>query len=311
MVSSLSSREVEADVAADICLVRNTIRDSISIFTAAYPKIRVKLAYPDRTGYAGVPPGFLEQIILNLLMNAGEATDGEGTIRVTACRVDLTEDLKPISAGSYVMISISDDGCGISEKNLTRIFDPFYSTKRQNGGLGLSAVYSIVNSYHGYIDVDSELGSGSRFSVYLPSATKIVTETAGDVFPRVSIAGFSDEETSRLSIILEAIGCSVSLLTADSIQNDLISQDTEESEFNLLLTDYDLYMSEIDRLEGSPVSGQGVIAVINESFHVPDNPDSHIMFVKRPFRNDIITVAVAENAWSRPADTLKDTSSEN
>ena len=302
MVSSLSAREVPLDTEEDICFVGNIIRSSLSTFTAAFPKINIKLAYPDRTGYAGVPPGLVEQIVLNLLMNAGEAVCGSGTIRVTACRIDLSEDMKPIIAGSYVLISISDDGCGISEKNLTRIFDPFYSTKRQKGGLGLSAVYSIVNSYHGYIVVGSELGSGSKFSVYLPSAAKIVIETAGDVFPCVSIAGFSEDETSHLEFILEAIGCTVFRLTAEIIKYDPITVDTEVSEYNLLLTDYDLYMSEIDRLEGSNVSEQGVIAVINESYHVPDNPDSNIVFVRRPFRSDVIVAAVAMNAWSRPKD---------
>ena len=303
MVSSLSSREAPVEPAADTCLVGNIIRSSLSIFSAAFPKVAVKLAYPDRTGYAGVPPGLVEQMILNLLMNAGEATSGSGTITVTACRIDLPEDMKPIIAGSYVLISISDDGCGISEKNLTRIFDPFYSTKHQKGGLGLSAVYSIVNNYHGYIVVGSELGSGSKFSVYLPSAATIVIETAGDVFPCVSIAGFSEDETSQLEFILEAIGCTVFHLTAENIKYDPITVDTEVSEYNLLLTDYDLYMSEIDRLEGSNVSEQGVIAVINESYHVPDNTDSNVVFVRRPFRSDVIVAAVAENAWSRPKDS--------
>lgn len=299
MVSSLSPAENTVDTTADVCLVRNIIRSSLDIFTAAFPGLDVKLAYPDRTGYAGVPPGFVEQIVVNLLKNAGEALEGSGTIRVSACRVDLSEDIKPINAGSYVMISISDDGCGISSENLTRIFDPFYSTRRQNGGLGLSAVYSIVNSYHGYVTVKSELEKGSTFSVYLPAAGNIVTETADDVFPRVSIAGFTDHESQFLETILEAIGCTVFRLSAENNENE--SMDTEGSEYNLLLTDYDYYLSEIDRLEGSVLSEHGVIAVINESYHMPDSPDSNIVFVKRPFRNDIIAAAVAENAWPRPA----------
>lgn len=311
MVSSLSSGEIAVNADADICLVRNIIRSSLDIFTSAFPELDVKLAYPDRTGYAGVPQGLVEQIVLNLLMNAGEATCGSGTIRVTACRVDLSEDMKPINAGSYVMISINDDGCGISDENLTRIFDPFYSTGRQKGGLGLSAVYSIVNSYHGYIIVRSELEEGSTFSVYLPAAEKIVTETAQDILPRVSIAGFTDHESQFLEIILKAIGCTVFQLTAESIKNDSIAVDTEGSEYNLLLTDYDFYMSEIDKLEGSVISEKGVIAIIDESFHIPEKPDSNIVYIRRPYRNNNIAVAVAENVWSRPTGFMKDGSSED
>ncbi|MCD4701948.1 MAG: PAS domain-containing protein [Candidatus Aegiribacteria sp.] len=311
IVSSLSPGEDTVDIGADICLVRNTIRSSLSIFIAAFPGMEVKLAYPDRTGYAGVPPGLVEQIVVNLLMNAGEATRASGTIRVTACRVDLSEDMKPVNAGSYVMISVSDDGCGISDENLTRIFDPFYSTRREKGGLGLSAVYSIVNSYHGYITVKSELEEGSTFSIYLPAADKIVTETAEDVFPRVSIAGFTDHESKNLEKILEAIGCTVFQITSESMKNDSVMVDTEVSEYNLLLTDYEFYMSEIDRLQGSVISEQGVIAVINESYRMPDNPDSNIVYIRRPFRNDIIAVAVAENVWSRPVNTRKDSENED
>ena len=309
MVSSLSPGKNEADNNADICLVRNIIRSSLSIFTAAFPGLDIKLAYPDRTGYAGVPPGLVEQIVVNLLLNAGEAVGDSGTIKVTACRVDLSEDLKPLTAGSYVMISISDDGCGISSENLTRIFDPFYSTRRQKGGLGLSAVYSIVNSYHGYVIVKTELEKGSTFTVYLPSANKIVTETADDIFPRISIAGFTEHESQYLEIILEAIGCTVLQLPAESM--DIESMGTEGSGYNLLLTDYDFYMSEIDLLKDSNISEHGVIAIINESHHIPDNTDSNIMFVRRPVRTDIIAAAVAENAWSRPEDITKDTDIED
>jgi len=301
MVSSLSPVENETDTSADVCLVRNSIKNSLDIFTAAFPGLDVKLAYPDRTGYAGVPPGLVDQIVLNLLLNAGEAVRDTGTIRVTACRVDLSEDIKPITAGNFVMISISDNGCGISEQNLTRIFDPFYSTRRKKGGLGLSAVYSIVITYHGFIVVRSDLERGSTFSVYLPAAEKIVTETARDVFPRISIAGFTDNESQFLKIILEAIGCTVFQLSAESLRKDSITDFAEGSESNLLLTDYDFYLSEIDRFKGSAVSEHGVIAIIDESCHLPENPDSNIVFVRKPLRLDSISAAVADSVWSRPA----------
>lgn len=301
MVASLSPGEHAVDIASEICLVGNIIGSSLDILTAAYPGLDVKLAYPDRTGYAGVPPGLVEQIVVNLLINAAEAASGSGTVRIAACRVDLSEDIKPLNAGSYVLISISDDGCGISDQNLTRIFDPFYSTRREKGGLGLSAVYSIVNSYHGYITVKSELEKGSTFSIYLPATGNIVTETAGDIFPKVSIAGFAEHESQFLEIILEAIGCTVSQLPSGSINIDTITLDTEVPEYNLLLADHDYYLSAIDRLEGSVITEHGVIAVINESYHTPDDPDPNIVYVRRPLRSDSIAVAIAEKAWSRPA----------
>ncbi|MCK4807539.1 MAG: hypothetical protein KAT09_07820, partial [Candidatus Aegiribacteria sp.] len=306
MVSSLSPREDIGNTnIKNICLVENVIRSSLEILTAAFPGLDIKLAYPDRTGYAGVPSGLVEQIIVNLLMNAGEAVDGKGSINVTACRIDLSQEIKPVKAGSYIMLSVSDDGCGISDENLTRIIDPFYTTKRQKGGLGLSAAYSIVNNYKGYIAVKSELGVSSSFSVYLPAAPGIVTETASDVIPRVSVAGFEQMEEQLLSGILEAVGCTVFPVTAENMEKNSIPVDSEVTEYNLLLTDYDFYVSEIDSFTDSDISEKGVIAIINESYHIPDNADSNIVFVRRPLRIDSIAGAVTERAWARLAGVNK------
>jgi hypothetical protein len=312
MVSSLSPRQDTANInIRNICFVENIIRSSLEILTAAFPELNIKLAYPDRTGYAGIPAGLVEQIVVNLLMNAGEAVSGNGTISITACRIDLLREIRPLNAGSYVMISVSDNGCGISDDNLTRIIDPFYTTKRQKGGLGLSAVYSIMNRYKGYITVKSELGEGSCFTVYLPAAEGIVTETASDVIPRVSVAGFEQVEEQFISRILEAVGCTVFPLTAESVEESSIPVDAEIQESNLLLTDYDFYMSEIDRFADSDISKGCVIAVINESYHIPDNADSNIVFISRLLRIDNIAGAVAKCAWARPVEVTEADGSED
>jgi len=305
MVSSLSPEDSASGTGKDICLVRSIIRSSLNIFSAAFPGVDIKLAYPDRTGYAGIPHGLVEQVIVNLLMNAGEAVSGNGTVMISACRIILPRDVKPVEAGSYVLITVRDDGCGISEDNLTRIFDPYFSTRRQKGGLGLSAVYSIMNTYRGYIVVDSVLGSGSLFSVYLPAAERIVTETAEDTIPRISITGFTEDETGFMKMILESIGCMSVSLPEDSTSNGVESAEHEDHEFNLLLTEYDYYMSEIDRLGDPGISENGVIAVINESRHVPDNPESIIFYVRKPLKIENISEAVAHLSWKRPADFMK------
>ena len=305
MVSSLSPEESTTGTGKDICLVRSIIRSSLNLFSAAFPGVDIKLAYPDRTGYAGIPHGLVEQVIVNLLMNSGEAVRGNGTVMISACRIILPSVIKPVEAGSYILITVRDDGCGISEENLTRIFDPYFSTKRQKAGLGLSAVYSIVNTYKGYIIVDSVLGSGTLFSVYLPAAEGIVTETAGDTIPGISIMGFTKDEKGFLKMILESIGCMVVSLPEDSTSDAAESAGQEDNEFNLLLTEYDYYMSEIDRLGDPGISGNGVIAVINESRHVPDNHESTIFFVQKPLKIENISEAVAFFSWMRPDDFMK------
>ncbi|MBF0477741.1 MAG: response regulator [Deltaproteobacteria bacterium] len=116
----------------------------------------------------------------NLLENAAEAMPGEGVIRITAENIEAAEDdvtiKPPLPAGKYVMICVEDQGIGISEENIHRIFDPYFSTKdrgSQKGmGLGLTIVYSIVRKHDGYIRVSSTRGQGTRVSVYLPVLNK-------------------------------------------------------------------------------------------------------------------------------------------
>jgi PAS domain S-box-containing protein len=308
MVSSLSPRTGDADTGNDVCLVNSILTGSINILGAVFPGLELRLAYPDRTGYAGVPPGLVEQIVINLLTNAAEAVDGNGTIEAGACRLELREDILPIVAGNYVIIFVRDNGCGIPDENLTRVFDPFYSTKREKGGLGLSAVYSIVNSHNGYIVIDSELGKGSSFEVFLPAAEKIVTETADDIFPSVYIAGFQEDEAEYIELILESLGCIVYRLTADNLSSEPAAPDDEIEDFNILLTDYDFYMSEIEHIENSSISEKGVIAVVSESHHVPDNPDPGIQFISRPLKIESIAIAVTLFAWVRHASEKDDNS---
>jgi two-component system, NtrC family, sensor kinase len=104
-------------------------------------------------------PSRLNQVFLNLLVNAGQSIEGNGTITISTGFDD-----------SEAWVAIADTGCGIAPENLNRIFDPFYTTKPvgQGTGLGLSVSHSIVRKHGGRIDVDSEPGKGTRFTVRLP-----------------------------------------------------------------------------------------------------------------------------------------------
>jgi signal transduction histidine kinase len=104
-------------------------------------------------------PSRLSQVFLNLLVNAGQAIVAEG-------KITLSTGVE----GSAVWIRVEDTGCGISEENLTRVFDPFFTTKPvgQGTGLGLSVSYAIVGKHGGQIEVASEVGRGTQFTVRLP-----------------------------------------------------------------------------------------------------------------------------------------------
>jgi signal transduction histidine kinase/CheY-like chemotaxis protein len=119
-------------------------------------------------------PGQIEQILLNLVVNARDALSNGGRITVSTKNAELDENFarshEGASAGRYVMLSISDNGQGMPEDVKRRIFEPFFTTKEQGKGtgLGLATVYGIVKQSKGYVLVESELGEGSVFSIYFP-----------------------------------------------------------------------------------------------------------------------------------------------
>jgi PAS domain S-box-containing protein len=111
------------------------------------------------------------QVISNLLINADQAMPEGGTVEVHAENVIVEANDPPsLTAGKYVKISIKDQGVGIPEQHLSRIFDPYFTTKQKGNGLGLASVYSIIKKHGGDIGVESEAGVGSTFTFYLPAA---------------------------------------------------------------------------------------------------------------------------------------------
>ena len=117
-------------------------------------------------------PGSLEQVVMNLAINARDAMPEGGVLTVATSRVELTEQSQPsLPAGSYVKLSAVDDGVGMSAATRARIFEPFFTTKEAKGtGLGLAMVLGIVEQSGGAVRVDSEVGKGTTFEVYLPIA---------------------------------------------------------------------------------------------------------------------------------------------
>jgi two-component system cell cycle sensor histidine kinase/response regulator CckA len=137
-------------------------------------QVRLDMIHGRDAGLVKVDQGQLEQVIINLVVNARDAMPQGGTItiRTYGAKQDKAalrgqDEMPP---GDYVAIEVTDAGVGIPTENLSRIFEPFFSTKEVGSGtgLGLSTVYGIVRQTGGFIDVKSEVGKGSTFTVYLP-----------------------------------------------------------------------------------------------------------------------------------------------
>jgi PAS domain S-box-containing protein len=117
-----------------------------------------------------VDAGQVSQVFNNLLINAMQAMPAGGEIAITGENLFVDESSSwPLPVGRYVRIRIQDHGSGIRKEHMARLFEPFFTTKPKGSGLGLASVYTIVRSHGGHVTVESELGCGSTFSVYLPA----------------------------------------------------------------------------------------------------------------------------------------------
>ena len=124
-----------------------------------------------------VDPWQLEQVFINIILNASQSIAGAGSIKI---RTGITADKR------FALAEFTDSGCGMPKETLSRIFDPFFTTKEDGGtGLGLSVSYGIINNHGGEINVTSKVGSGTTMSIKLPLAAEAVSNSAK---PAVSVA---------------------------------------------------------------------------------------------------------------------------
>jgi PAS domain S-box-containing protein len=127
----------------------------------------------------------INQVVMNLVINADQAMPTGGTLTVTAVNVTLDGRSGPaVPAGAYVRLSFRDEGVGVPPALLSRIFDPFFTTKQKGSGLGLAMVHSIISRHGGTVEVESTQGQGTTFHVYLPIATRADTAAAVPAMPQ-------------------------------------------------------------------------------------------------------------------------------
>jgi two-component system cell cycle sensor histidine kinase/response regulator CckA len=135
--------------------------------------VRFDFDYPPDLPPGNVDAGQISRVVHNLVINAVQAMPDGGVVRIALAAVKLgAGEVDALSAGSYLRLTIADTGKGILPENLSRIFDPYFSTKAKagNSGLGLATVRSIIKKHNGHIDVESRVGQGTTFRIWLPAA---------------------------------------------------------------------------------------------------------------------------------------------
>ena len=160
----------------EICAIGDLLKDSVSSSLKA-SDISCQFPFHGDISPVEIDVEQIRQVIYNVTSNAQEAMAGKGTIRVSCKNVDMgVKDVPTLKNGRHVKISIKDQGIGIPQESLAKIFDPYFSTKEmgaQKGvGLGLAIADSIIKKHDGVITVESQLGSGTTVSIYLPAISE-------------------------------------------------------------------------------------------------------------------------------------------
>jgi signal transduction histidine kinase/ActR/RegA family two-component response regulator len=182
------------------------IQDTVS-FSLRGSHNRSEFKFGDDLWPAEIDAGQISQVVANLVVNSDQAMPNGGTLRVSCenLRYDSTAvpQVPDLAPGDYVCVRIRDEGVGIPEKYIKRIFDPYFTTKPKGNGLGLATAYSIIKNHNGLMTVESEVHVGSTFTIYLPAALhqEMPVETPRTVTETVTGTGrvlvVDDEEAIR------------------------------------------------------------------------------------------------------------------
>jgi PAS domain S-box-containing protein len=178
----------------------HSLIEEASAFALSESKVYYEFSFTEDLPPVEIDSGQITQVIRNLLINADQSMQEGGTIRVRGemLAVSDKDGTLPLQPGDYVALTITDEGAGILKQDLPKIFDPYFSTKEQGSGLGLTVCYSIVKKHGGHISVKSVEGEGTSFTVYLPvSSGKTESDVTDDtLFLGKGKVLFMDDEGS-------------------------------------------------------------------------------------------------------------------
>jgi signal transduction histidine kinase/DNA-binding response OmpR family regulator len=283
-------------------MLRRLIGEDIDLVTS----------YGADLGRVKADPGQIEQVIMNLAVNARDAMPDGGKITIETANVHLDETYAhghvPITPGSYVMLAVSDTGCGMDKETQARVFEPFFTTKEigKGTGLGLATVYGIVNQSGGFIWLYSELGEGTTLKIYLPRVEEVpATIEPTRVRPAPhrgseTILVVEDEESLRKLVLTVVRAAGYTVLEASRGEEALRICERQPGIIHLMLTD--MVMPEMSGRELAArvaslrpetkvlfMSGYTDKAVVHQGVIDEGTP-----FIQKPFTPDTLARKVRE-----------------
>jgi PAS domain S-box-containing protein len=251
------------------------VKDLVSISNIIYgalllapmgTDVNYQLDLPQNLWNAELDEGQITQVLSNVLINAIQAMPVGGTIHISAENVEHTaQAVLPgrLRGGEYVRVVIRDEGVGIPNHLANKIFDPYFTTKKEGHGLGLAAAHSIIRNHGGDIGVESKVGEGTTFTIYLPAKPSVIQPTVQ--LTNVSLAGKRGhililEDEAAISLILkemlEQLGCTVETAYDGQEAIDLYRDAMDSSK------PFDVVMMDL-RIEGG-MGGKEALARIKE-----------------------------------------------
>ncbi|HBD94059.1 MAG: hypothetical protein A2015_03590 [Spirochaetes bacterium GWF1_31_7] len=223
-----------------LCMLKRLIRENIELIWTPLPD----------ASYITIDPSQIDQILINLVVNAQDAIKKNGSITITTSLMQFTKEQACLNTecieGTFIMISVSDTGSGIKSDIIKKIFDPFFTTKEpgKGTGLGLSTVYGIVKQNNGFINVETTTNQGTTFKIYIPvseNTTTLHTEKQKIKNPpahETKTILIVEDEQMLLNVtqsMLQMLGYSV--IATDCSENAITIIDEKHSKIDLVITD--------------------------------------------------------------------------
>ncbi|SRR5579875_80821 len=262
-------------------------------------------------GRVKADPGQVEQVLLNLVVNARDAMPNGGRLTIETSNAELDKSYMAkhvIQPGPYVMLTVTDTGCGMDAETQARIFEPFFTTKGpgKGTGLGLATVYGVVKQSGGYIWVYSEVGHGTTFKIYLPLVAEEVERPSPDQDKKITAAGsetvllVEDEQNVRELVADYLRGAGYQVLEAEDGDHALKAASAHKGPIHILVTDVVMPHMSGPELAAKLTDARPAMKVLFISGYTDDTVFRHgvleggVAYLQKPFNLKAVSQKIRE-----------------